>query len=103
MQKRAEKKSRKGEFERAFYVALEDAPKILFKSAFKIARKGLSKTFDAIIDSLLESATVGAQDAQEATATFERKQNFVNILHLQLLLIMFSISTKQFVSRRSVG
>ena len=29
----------KGEFEGAFYVALEDVPKILFKSAFKIARR----------------------------------------------------------------
>ena len=48
----------------------------------------------------LESADKDAlndqrKDAQESTMTFENKQNFVNILHFWLFLIMFNLSTMQ--------
>ena len=73
-------------------------------------------TFDVVIDSLLDSAIEGAREdapkdalnnlyknAQEATLTCESKQNFVNVLNFQLVLIMFNLSTMQAISRGSVG
>ena len=73
-------------------------------------------TFDVVIDGLLDSAIESAlkgapkdalndlhKDVQETTATFESKQNVANMLHFQLLLIMFNLSTKQAISRGFVG
>ena len=55
---------------------------------------------DGLLDSSIEDAREGAvkdaldnlrKDAQEATITFESKQNVVNILHFHLPLIIFVI------------
>ena len=72
----------------------------------------LNVVIDDLPDSTTEGAREGAtkdvlndlhQDEQEATITFESKQNIVNILNFQLLLIMFNLSTMQAISRGSVG
>ena len=107
----------KGELEGSFHVALEGAPKIFFQGTLKITQKGEEKdTFDVVMDCMLDSAfeiaLEGApkdvlknlcKDSQEATITFESKQNVVNILNFQLFFIMFNLSTMQAISRGSVG
>ena len=72
----------------------------------------LNAVIDDLPGSVIECVREGAtkdvlndlhEDEQEATITFESKQNIVNILNFQLLLIMFNLSTMQAISRGSVG
>ena len=104
MHKCAQNNSVKGELKCSLYVVLQGAPEIFFLEALKIVQKGEEKdTFVAVIDGLLDSAIEGAhegvpkdapndlrKDAQEATIFFESKQNVVNILNFQILLIMLA-------------
>ena len=72
----------------------------------------LNAVIDDLPDSVIEGVREGVtkdvlndlhEDEQEATITFESKQNIVNILNFQLLLIMFNLSTMQAISRGPVG
>ena len=88
-----------------------------FREHLKLHKKLKKKdTFDVVIDGLLDSAIESAlkgapkdalndlhKDVQETTATFESKQNVANMLHFQLLLIIFNLPTKQAISRGFVG
>ena len=103
----------KGEIETSLHCALEIAPKSFFQEALKTTQKGEEKdAFDVVVQCPLdgvikcsrESAPKDAlndlhKDAREATITFESKQNIVNVLNFQLLLIMFNLPTKQAISR----
>ena len=89
----------------SLHVVLEGVPKMFYQGRIKITQQVEEKyTFDVVMDGLrdisIEDVREGAakdafnnlrKDAQEATITFESKQNVVNILHFHLPLIIFVI------------
>ena len=89
----------------SLHVALEGVTKMFYQGRIKITQQVEEKyTFDVVMDGLrdisIEDVREGAakdafnnirKDAQEATITFESKQNVVNILHFHLPLIIFVI------------
>ena len=88
----------KGELKGSLYVTLEGVHKIFFQGALKFVQNCEEKdTFDVKIDGLRDSGIEGVLegapedainnlyiDAQEASVTCESKQNFINIVTLQL-------------------
>ena len=88
----------KGELNGSLYVALEGVYKIFFQGALTFAQNCEQKdTFDVKVDGLLDSGIEGVLegapedainnlyiDPQEASVMCESKQNFINIITLQL-------------------
>ena len=86
-------------------------------SVIKSAQEGEGKdASDVVVDGLLKSTIEGApknaskdalndlwKHAKEATMKFESKQNIVNILNFQLLLVIFNPFDDTFHYQKSLG